>query len=82
MACSSGFGGPRLLRGRMIVLGKQPRSGLIRLSAAAERLLVGVKGRLMRKHKDRAGLLSMFLCVGSAEVRESESLQPHKPTHS
>lgn len=60
---------------------KQKRCRLIRLSSASERLLAGVRGRLMRKHKASAGLLSVFVCVGSAEVRESESLQPHRPTH-
>lgn len=60
---------------------KQKRSRLIRLSSTSERLLAGVEGRLMRRHKASGGLLSMFLCVGSTEVRESESLQPHRPTH-
>lgn len=48
---------------------KQERSRLIRLSSTSERLLAGVRGRLMRKHKASAGLLSLFVCVGSAEVR-------------
>lgn len=48
---------------------KQKRSRLIRLSSTSERLLAGVRGRLMRKHKASAGLLSVFVCVGSAEVR-------------
>lgn len=60
---------------------KQRRCRLIRLSSASGRLLAGVKGQLMRKHKASGGLLSVFVCVGSVEVRESESPQPHRPTH-
>lgn len=62
---------------------KQKRSGLIRLGSASERLLAGVGGRLMRKHKASAGLsLSLCLCVWAAQRSGmSESLQPHRPTH-
>ena len=62
---------------------KQRRSGLIRLGSASERLLAGVGGRLMRKHKASAGLsLSVFVCVWAAQRSGmSESLQPHRPTH-
>lgn len=48
---------------------KQKRSRLIWLSSTSERLLAGVRGHMMRKHKASTGLLSLFVCVGSAEVR-------------
>ena len=66
---------------------KQKRSGLIRLGSASERLLAGVGGRLMRKHKASAGLslsLCVFVCVGSAEVRDewvTATTQAYTHTH-
>lgn len=42
---------------------KQKRSRLIQLSSTSERLLAGVRGRLMRKHKASARFLSLCLCL-------------------
>lgn len=43
----------------------------------SERPAAAVRGRPMMTSR-----FSVFVCVGSAEVRDSESLQPHTHTHS